>query len=1289
MECPNCKTRNPEGARFCFNCGAPLPIACRNCGTSLVQGAKFCFNCGTPVVSTTDHRPPTTDNGGRVADDEMQPSSVQPYPSSVHTLEEEAVGGRSSVVDRLEQYIPKELLAKLERARANRSMAGERRIVTMLFCDVKGSTSLAEMLDPEEWAEIMNGAFKYLIEPVYRYEGTLARLMGDAILAFFGAPIGHEDDPQRAVLAALDIVEGMKVYSEQIKRERNLELNVRIGINTGLVVVGEVGSDLRVEYTAMGDAVNVASRMEQTAEPGTLQVSASTYKSISNLFEFKSLGDIEVKGKSEPVAAFQVLRAIDGAVPMRGIEGLKTPFVGRERELSQLRSVLDNLLQGQGQIVSVMGEAGLGKSRLIGEMRNSEFGVQNATDSNIPHFASHISHWYEGRSLSYETATPYAPFVDMLGTLFGLRDEDTGEEKYSKLKAKLAELVASNTGYERLPAINSQPSSPNYLREIAPYLSTLFGINLSGEDAERVKYLEPLALRGRVFYAIATLVGALASSGPCVLTFEDLHWTDPTSLELIESLLPLIRRAPLLILAIFRPQPQDPSWRFHEIASSDYAQSYTPIILQPLDEEQSRQLVANLLEIEDLPEKVRALILQKAEGNPFYVEEVIRSLLDAGLVVRVDGHWRATREIENIAVPDTLAGVITARLDRLDDESKYVAQTASVIGREFQYDVLGDVYEAPQEIDRALSTLQQRELVREKSQVLAAQFRPRRAYLFKHVLTQETAYASVLLSRRRELHRKVAEYLERVEPERASEIGRHFLQARQQARALPYLLEAGDRALRSGARAEAASYYTKIIEALPQADNLEIGRRAYEGLGKAREFTMDVPGAIESYNAMLQFGRQHGDAPVQVSALNKLSLIEVMMLGQYDEAEKHLAESEELALENEEVPGLVELYTVRCGMCSAVADFGNASRYLSEAAQLGSKMDDIQTIAYGLAHKSNMLTHMTEYEEAWETAQEGLKVAEEANNLERRAEILTYSVPVYHMRNGQLTEAQQAAEEGYEIAVRIGTTYPPLLGAIMLGYLAQMQGDYEAAIQWFERALERARPLIEVVPFMTAIPLGGLGSVCLNISTKMVDKVVKLHAQALEILRTPTGALAGGNGWADLGFCALELGQIEHADEYFQNGLHGPSIQMYVQRPRLLAGAALVALAKNRVDEAAKLVGEARHYAEERRMKSDYPLVSIVDAKVSAARGDTEAALRLYREAVSLALEMKMLPIALQARLGALAVLADCGQLSEAAQLRHDAQSTIDVMAGSFKSDEYRKMFVESAGEKLARSWRT
>jgi tetratricopeptide (TPR) repeat protein len=463
-----------------------------------------------------------------------------------------------------------------------------------------------------------------------------------------------------------------------------------------------------------------------------------------------------------------------------------------------------------------------------------------------------------------------------------------------------------------------------------------------------------------------------------------------------------------------------------------------------------------------------------------------------------------------------------------------------------------------------------------------------------------------------------------------------------------------------------------------------MARRAYEGMGKAMEFAMNVPGAMENYNAMLQFGEAHSDTSMQVSALNKLSLIEAMMMGDFAAAEQHLVAAEELARQNEEVPGLIELYTVRCNMCAAIADFGNANKYLTEAAELGNKMEDKNTTAYGLAHKSNMLMHMTKYEEAWETALQGLKAAEEANNLERRAEILTYSVPLYHLRNGNIAEAQETAEEGYRIASQIGTTYSPPLGASVLGGIAELQGDYEGAMEWFERSLEHARPLIDFVPFMAVIPMGALGVTCLDISEKLADRAIKLHTEALQMLQTPYGAPAGGTAWPDLGFCALELGEIDRAEEYFQNALNSPSIQMYEQRPRSLVGAALVSLERGRPDEARDYVSEARRYAEERGMKFFYPMISIAEAKVSAAQGDTESALKHYKQAETLATDMGLLPAMLKARVGGLAVLTGCGRVSEAETLRQDAQAAIDGIAALFKSNDYREMYLASANEKLA-----
>ena len=680
----------------------------------------------------------------------------------------------------------------------------------MLFCDVSGATAAAGKLDPEEWAEIINGAFDHLISPVYRYEGTLARLMGDAVLVFLGAPIGHEDDPQRAVLAGLDMVQGIEPYREQISPRWGIDFQVRVGINTGLVVVGEVGSDLRVEYTALGDAINLAARMEQTAQPGTVQVSADTYKLIAPLFEFQDLGGIEVKGKIEPVQAYRALRPKTEPGSLRGIEGLDAPLVGRKAEMDALQGTIEELQQGRGQIVSVMGEAGLGKSRLIAELRHS--------------LAS--QGLYEGRCLSYESSTPYAPFIDLFDKYFGFRPAQDDTEKYEAIRAHAGELL------------------PNRADEMAPFVASMMGIKLTGDAEERVKYLQSPQVQDRVFRAVTDFFHRLAQERPLVLVFEDLHWIDPTSLSLLEQLMRLIDQAPVALIGVYPSVAAGALMAFPRGRHRDYAQRYHSVALERLDDESSRELVAELLHVEDLPEKVRGLILSKAEGNPFFVEEVIRSLLDAQLVVRENSHWRATQEIENIGIPDSLAGVITARLDRLAEEPKRLAQTASVIGREFQVSTLAEIHGAAQTLDQDLTYLQQRELIRERER------HPEQIYLFKHALTQETAYSSLLLSRRRELHRQVAECLEQYDPNRAGEISRHYLAAREEERALPYLIQAGDRAAAAYSTVEAIEHYIRAVDILTRVKDQVLARRAYEGLGSALTFGNEVGRAVDNYHNM-------------------------------------------------------------------------------------------------------------------------------------------------------------------------------------------------------------------------------------------------------------------------------------------------------------------------------------------------------------------------------------------------------------------------------------------------------
>ena len=348
----------------------------------------------------------------------------------------------------LRKLIPRELLSKLESAASTGAMQGERRTVTMLFCDVQGSTTAAEQLDPEEWAEIMNGAFEHLIAPVYRYEGTLARLMGDAILAFFGAPIGHEDDPERAVRAGLEIIEAIGPYCNEVSRKWGVSFDVRVGINTGLVVVGAVGSDMRVEYTAMGDAVNVAARMEQTAAPGTVQISESTRALVSKLFEFESLGAMEVKGRSEPVEAHRVVKSLPRPEKTRGIEGLDAAMVGRTEELARITESLETVIGGQGRVVSVQGEAGLGKSRLVAEAKSALTSDADALT------------WVTGTSLSYETNVPLAPVQRLMRQVVGAASDADAATLWQAIDGTVRDAL------------------PGRAFEVAPYIGAVLGADV-------------------------------------------------------------------------------------------------------------------------------------------------------------------------------------------------------------------------------------------------------------------------------------------------------------------------------------------------------------------------------------------------------------------------------------------------------------------------------------------------------------------------------------------------------------------------------------------------------------------------------------------------------------------------------------------------------------------------------------------------------------------------------------------------------------------------------------------
>ena len=728
----------------------------------------------------------------------------------------------------LQRFIPKELQARLDAARASGEMVGERRVVTMLFSDVKGSTAAAEQLDPEDWSEIINAGFEFMIKPIYRYEGIVARLMGDGILGFFGAPIAHEDDPQRAILAGLEIVAGISPYREQVRQRYGVDFDVRVGINTGLVVVGAVGSDLRMEYTALGDAINLAARMEQTARPGTVQVAHDTYKLVKPLFEFEELGGIEVKGKAEPVPAYRALGAKELAGRGRGIEGLHAEMVGRRVELATLRELMVDLKQGVGRIVCLMGDAGVGKTRLIQESRKVFLQVMGGE-----------ANWHETTTLSYETNQAYGLLQRLLRRVEGIAYDDP----LPHIRQTLASVV------EGL----AQDRRPGAMQ----VLEALFGLNAH----ERALPLEGEAFRRELFEAVQGWWRTRFGDRPTVLVFDDMHWGDTASIELLLQLLPLTEEIPVVLLCAMRGEREAPSWQIKTQSYEHYPHRYTEMSLRPLTEEESDELVSRLLAIAEISDPLRARILERSAGNPFFIEEVVRTLIENGAVYpeerAVNGelrrYWRSTSEAADFAIPDNLRSLLAARMDRLEEATRATLQMASVIGRNFYYRVLQAVDEGTSDLDKNVGTLLRLDMIREMARV------PEVEYSFRNPLTQEAVYKTILLKRRREFHRRVGEAMVELYPDRLEGLygllAHHFALAGEREKAIEYSRRAAKQAMAVYAYDDAAQNLRAALELIPLGEVSAIHLSLREECADIFCLLRDGARAIGEYQQALELWR--------------------------------------------------------------------------------------------------------------------------------------------------------------------------------------------------------------------------------------------------------------------------------------------------------------------------------------------------------------------------------------------------------------------------------------------------
>jgi class 3 adenylate cyclase/tetratricopeptide (TPR) repeat protein len=727
VKCPRCEAGNREGIRFCEECGARLVLTCGSCGEELIPGKRFCGNCGAPAGAAA------------------QPAE---HPA-------------------LHAYIPKHLAEKILTSKS--AIEGERKQVTVLFADLKGSMELLADRDPEEARKVLDPVLERMMEAVHRFEGTVNQVMGDGIMALFGAPIAHEDHAVRACHAALRMQETVGWYAEELRRTQGLDVQIRVGLNSGEVVVRAIDSDLHMDYSAIGQTTHLAARMEQLARPGTTLITRETLRLAEGYIETRPLGPVPVKGLPEPVEVFELVRfqPVRSRLQAAAARGL-TPFVGREAEVEQLQRALARAAKGRGQVVAVAGEPGVGKSRLFWEFTHS-----------------HRAHGWlvlESSSMSYGKAISYLPVSELLRAYFQIEERDDVRRVREKVTGKILTLDES-----------LRPTLPAFLQLL----------DVPVEDPEW-QTPDPSQRRQRTLDALKRLLLRESQVQPLLLIFENLHWIDSETQAFLDSLVESLPTARLLLLVSYRPEYQ------HAWGGKSY---YAQFRVDPLPPASASELLQALLGEDAELEPLKRLLVARTEGNPFFIEECVRALVETGVLTGSRGAHKPAKAVHAIQVPATVQAVLAARIDRLPVEAKRLLQAAAVVGKDVPLALLQPLAEMPEErLHRHLAQLQSAEFLYEISLFPAVE------YTFKHALTHEVAYGSLLQDRRRALHARVVEAIERLYGERLVEhverLAHHALRGEVWPKAVTYLRQAGAKAASRAANREAVLLFEQALATL-------------------------------------------------------------------------------------------------------------------------------------------------------------------------------------------------------------------------------------------------------------------------------------------------------------------------------------------------------------------------------------------------------------------------------------------------------------------------------------------
>jgi class 3 adenylate cyclase/tetratricopeptide (TPR) repeat protein len=707
MKCPKCQAENPETKKFCRKCGTKLLLQCPQCGSEYLPGDEFCGECG-------------------------------------HRLEETITEKRET------------------------PMEGERKQVTVLFSDLSGYTAMSEKLDPEEVKEIMSQVFGAITSIVKKYDGSIEKFIGDAVVGFFGVPKTHEDDPVRAIRAAKEMHSFVEAVSPRVEQRIGRSLSMHTGINTGLVVTGQVDQS-GVTTGVLGDTINLASRLSDLAKAGEILVGSVTNQLTEGHFIFERLEAVQIQGKAEAVQVYRLLSTKEKPLTLHRAFGLRAELIGRKAELAQLQEAVEKVRQGKGEIISICGDAGTGKTRLLEEFRAT-------LDLNE-------IQWREGHAYAYSQNIPYFPLIDLLNRAWQIEEGDPRQMVREKVEFHIERLIGRK-------------------EDIVPYVGSLY--SLSYPEIEGVS---PEYWRMGLLKAVQAILSALAQSGPTVICLEDIHWADPSSLDLLRSILSEFSY-PVLFICVYRL----PFSLFTSHQLGALGKSYQEIRLQDLSASDSQDMMESLLKSKSMPQELRNFIQEKVEGNPFYLEEVINSLIESGTLIRDNGSWRLSRPIGESDISPTVQGVISARLDRLEKEMKRILQEASVIGRAFLYEILNKITELKEQLDHHLHRLEQFDLIRIRS------FQPELEYIFKHALTQEVVYSGLLKKERHAVHERIGLVMEQLFQERLSEfyetLAFHFKRGQSLHKAVDYLMKSGEKSLKRYALEESHQYYQEAFDLL-------------------------------------------------------------------------------------------------------------------------------------------------------------------------------------------------------------------------------------------------------------------------------------------------------------------------------------------------------------------------------------------------------------------------------------------------------------------------------------------